>query len=200
MAQLRGYHRSHSDSIPPTERAYRRAARELRDFHRTRSLDVILEEDFGHHHHPAAAGVGIGGTAGGRDDDDDANVGMTMMRTGCLGSRSSHRGLKKNKCASMCLADMAVEGSDSVEHDHEDDTSQEEEEDEASSQHSDHHHQHHPHSWGHFIEDDQHSGDDAISRRHYLLPSAGRGSYRIGLFHHRASGREKHLHQGFGQS
>lgn len=175
MTQLRGYHRSHSDSLPPTERAYRRAARELRDFHRTRSLDVILEEDG--HHHPAASSIPTGGS-----------------------SRSG--GLKKNKRASMCLAEMAVEGSGSVDHD---DASQDD--DDESSSHSDHHHhrQHPPHSWGHFIEDDHyhdHSGEDhdVISRRQ-LLPSAGRGSCRIGLFHHRASGREKHPPRGFlGQS
>jgi hypothetical protein len=44
----RDYRRSQSAAaVPPSERAYQRAERELRDFHRTRSLDVILEED--HH-------------------------------------------------------------------------------------------------------------------------------------------------------
>jgi hypothetical protein len=47
----RSFHRSQSVGLPPLEQAYRRAARELRDFHRARSLDVILEED-----HPDASG------------------------------------------------------------------------------------------------------------------------------------------------
>ena len=180
MTQLRGYHRSHSDSLPPSERAYRRAARELRDFHRTRSLDVILEEDG--HHHPAAAGIPHTG--------------------GSSRSSSNGSGLKKNKRASMCLAEMAVEGSNSVDHD---DASQDDDDDDEASSHSDHHHHHPPHSWGHFIEDDHHhdhSGEDhAISRRHLLSSASGRGSCRIGLFHHRSSGREKHPPRGFsGQS
>jgi hypothetical protein len=52
----RSFHRSQSEGLPPLEQAYRQAAQELRDFHRARSLDVILEED-----HPNASSENIGG-------------------------------------------------------------------------------------------------------------------------------------------
>jgi hypothetical protein len=63
----RNFHRSQSEGLPPLELAYRRAARELRDFHRTRSLDVILEED-----HPNFA------------SSYDSNGGMLTKKRACL--------------------------------------------------------------------------------------------------------------------
>ncbi|CAB9527880.1 expressed unknown protein [Seminavis robusta] len=51
MPLLRTFHRSHS--LSDADKAYRRAARELRDFHRARSLDVILEEAHDHDDDPS---------------------------------------------------------------------------------------------------------------------------------------------------
>ena len=75
----RDFHRSKSEALPPTERAYRRAERELREFHRTRSLDVILEED----HH------------------------LLMERS--KDHANSSGGILTKKRAVLCLADLANE-------------------------------------------------------------------------------------------
>ncbi len=66
----RDFHRSQSAAIPPSERAYLRAQRELRDCHRARSLDVILEED----HHLLR----------GRSKDDGVSLGILAKRGAVL--------------------------------------------------------------------------------------------------------------------
>ena len=89
--QQRGFHHSHSaGSLSPyrrgvSEHAYQRAARELRDFHRTRSLDVILEED-----HPSLSNGGVGFKSGGLKKQKRAIMGLADLATVLDDDTSSH--------------------------------------------------------------------------------------------------------------
>jgi hypothetical protein len=83
----RDFHRSQTEAFPSRscEDSYRRAAGFLRDFHRSRSLDVIIEVD----------------------DDHHDSVFEKAEKAATNGFTSK---LKKKSQACLCLADLAMDG------------------------------------------------------------------------------------------